>query len=263
MTTLSDADLRAALAPYRQVHAPRRLLAPASPSPRRSRRSRVVIVGVAAAAAAVAVGTVLTIEWDRPDVATSPAPLDISDAEAVVFTDGTTVDIDELYDVANHERLRELFAEHGAELVIVERPVAPAADGRVYSVRVSTGAADELAAGRIHLDAGDRVEVEVGRGDPAIGSEGLTLYELFPAIPEAVDREDPAATGQALEQLGFAVHWVLIEAPGEGHDVETPPPGTVVISVAGPNGEWDSIDPKIDTLMVEVAAPATAAALGH
>jgi hypothetical protein len=56
---------------------------------------------------------------------------------------------------------------------------------------------------------------------------------------------------------------VLIEAPGRGRDVETPPADTVVISVLGPEGEWTDVDPDIDTLMVEIAAPAVADELGH
>ena len=261
MMTLSDDDLRAALAPYRHVRAPRRLLAPAATTPR---HRRMVIAGVvAAAAAAVVLATTLVVGGGGPDVETGSRPLDLTGAKTVVFSDGATVAVDELFYSANHERLRALFAEHGAELVIVERPVAAAAAGRVYSVMVPPGLADETEPGRIDLDAGGRVEVEVGRTDPAAGSEGLTLHEVFPEIPGAVRREDPVATGEALEALGFTIRWVLIEAPGQGHDVEAPPPGTVVISVLGPNGEWDSIDPTIDTLMVELASPATADVLGH
>jgi hypothetical protein len=38
----------------------------------------------------------------------------------------------------------------------------------------------------------------------------------------------------------------------------------VVVSVLGPNGEWDSIDPFIDTLMVEVMTSREAREqLGH
>jgi hypothetical protein len=267
-TRVDDDDIRDAMAPYKQVKASERLRAaiaqPPGPSPS-AHRSRIAIGAVAATiAATVAVVAMLTISHPGPDeLETRDERLDVSDAETVVFTDGTTVRSDELFDGANLERLRALFAEHGAELVIHERPVASAADGRVFTVTVPPGMADETEPGLIHLVAGGRVEVEVGRASATAGNAGLTLYEVFPAVEDAFDRDDPAATGEALEQLGFQIHWVLIEAPGQGHDVDGPPPGTVAISVLGPNGEWTDIDPTIDTLMIELATPAVADALGH
>lgn len=283
---LNDDDIRRALEPYRQVRASDGLRAaatrPPSPTPRPAaswahRHPRVAVAGAAAALAAVVAVVALLMDGPRPvdtqtvagspdisDAQTPEETLDISDAETVVFADGATVPVDELFDAANHERLRALFAEHGAELVVIELPVAPAADGRVYAVSVPMGMADESQPELIHLDAGGRVEVEVGRADEAAGTEGLTLYEVFPEVEGAIDRDDPVATGEALGALGFQVEWVLIEAAGEGHGVETPPPGTVVVSVLGPNGEWNSnIDPSTDTLMVELASPDVAEDLGH
>lgn len=268
-TRVNDDDIRDAVAPYRLVKASERLHAaviqPPGPSSSVQRRSRIPIgAGAATIAAAVVFVAMLTISRPGPvDVETRNRPLDISDAETVVFTDGTTVDSAELFDAANHDRLRALFADHGAALVIHERPVAPAVDGRVFTVTVPAGMADEVTPGLIHLNAGGRVEVEVGRGDAEAGEAGLTLFEVFPAVRAAFNRDDPVATGQALEQLGFQVHWVFIEAPGQGYDVDAPPPGTIAISVLGPNGEWTDIDPTIDTLMVELAPPAVAQDLGH
>ena len=221
-----------------------------------------MIGGVAAAMLAAAV-VLTTINRTNDADTVETGPLTIGAAETVAFTDGTTVRTDDLFDSANHDRLRARFEEHGAELVLIDRPVAQAADGRVFTVSVPPGMADEVEPGLIRLEAGGRVEVEVGRGAPAAGAAGLTLYEVFPTVREAIDRGHPAATGRALEQLGFSVHWVFIEAPGLGHDVDTPPPGTVVVSVLGPHGEWTDIDPAIDTLMVEIATPAVAQELGH
>jgi hypothetical protein len=265
-TRMQDDEIAAALAAYRAVRASDQLRAAVtrSPAPARGRRRpRIVIGGVAAAVVAV---VAVVLATDRPDptgVDTGNRRLDLDDAQTVVFSDGTRVRSDELFDAANHERLQALFAAHGAELVLIERPVAPAADGRVFTVTVPPGMADDTEPGLIDLEEGGRVEVEVGRADPTAGTAGLTLHEVFPALPSAIDRDDPVATEQALEQLGFGVRWVLIEAPGRGRDVDAPPPGTVVISVLGPRGEWTDIEPTADTLMVEVAAPAVAEQLDH
>lgn len=90
-----------------------------------------------------------------------------------------------------------------------------------------------------------------------------SLSVAMPAGTVTEKTRPSRATGRALDQLGFRVRWVLIEAPGRGRDVETPPADTVVISVLGPEGEWTDVDPDIDTLMVEIAAPAVADELGH
>lgn len=275
-----DDAIRRALEPYRQVRASERLRAAitdpvgrAGPplAVRRPVRAVTAAAGVAAlAAGVVAVVAISDADQERttdPETA-GPAAAgragDISDARMVVFADGTTVPVAALFDPAEHERLQDLFAERDAVLVIDARPVEPAADGRVFGVSVLNGRYDETRPDVIHLEAGVHVEVEVGRADPsATSGEGLTLYEVFPAVEAAIDREDPAATGRALERLGFQVDWVVIEGAGVGHDVDTPPAGTTVLSVLGPEGQWTGIDPATDTLMVELASPQVARDLGH
>jgi hypothetical protein len=124
--------------------------------------------------------------------------------------------------------------------------------------------------------AGERVEVMVGRrarSDERVTTQGLTLFEVFSKVGQAIVRDDAVATGKALRALGFKVRWELIELnPNAGPDdpptkqtrIVEPSPGMVVLSVLGPNGEGDSIDPFIDTLMVEVVTSREAREqLGH
>jgi hypothetical protein len=128
----------------------------------------------------------------------------------------------------------------------------------------------------VRVDAGERVEVTVGRRarpDERVTTQGLTLFEVFPKVEQAIVRDDAVATGRALRALGFKVRWELIELnpdagqddpPTKGTRIVEPDPGMVVLSVLGPNGEWDSIDPFIDTLMVEVMTSREAREqLGH
>jgi DNA-directed RNA polymerase specialized sigma24 family protein len=91
-----------------------------------------------------------------------------------------------------------------------------------------------------------------------------------------IARDDAVATGKALRALGFKIRWELIELnPGAGRNepptkqtkqtrIVEPSPGMVVLSVLGPNGEGDSVDPFTDTLMVEVMTSREAREqLGH
>jgi hypothetical protein len=99
------------------------------------------------------------------------------------------------------------------------------------------------------------------RADERVTTQGLTLFQVFPKVEQAIVRDDAVATGKALRALGFKVRWDLIELnPGPGPDgpvtgqtrIVEPSPGMVVLSVLGPNGEGDSVDPFTDTLTVEV-----------
>lgn len=254
-----DEQLRDAFAPFREVEVSFDLPSPVPAGRRSVVTPRRLAVGAMAAAAALVVGTVV-LDDPPNDVQAHARSVDLGAAELLAFDDGTTVDVDELFDVANHERLQALFAEHGAELVIGYQPVTQAREGQVLDISIPAGMADEEAGERITLIPGGRVEVTVGRE----GMEPLrTLFEVFPEVLSVTDSDDPVATGEALKGLGFKVRWVHITGPGEGGDVASPPPGTVVLSILGPNGEWDDIDPTVDTLMVEVATPEVAASLGH
>jgi hypothetical protein len=180
--------------------------------------------------------------------------------------------------VRNFPRLRQQFADADATLVIDEIPVNDRAIGRVFSIQMDADrppAANADPSG-VRVRAGERVEVTVGRRarpDERVTTEGLTLFEVFPKVKQAIVRDDAVATGRALRALGFKIRWELIELnpdagpddpPTKGTRIVEPSPGMVVLSVLGPNGEWDSIDPFIDTLMVEVTTSREAREqLGH
>jgi hypothetical protein len=207
-----------------------------------------------------------------------PRPRDTAVARSFKLANGTVIGIEEFFDSRNFPRLRQQFANAGATLVIEEIPVHDRAVGRVFSVQLGAGqppAADADPSG-VRVRAGERVEVTVGRRarpDERVSTQGLTLFEIFPKVEQAIVRDDAVATGRALRALGFKVRWELIElnpdaGPNEPPTKQTrivePSPGMVVLSVLGPNGEGDSIDPFIDTLMVEVVTSREAREqLGH
>jgi hypothetical protein len=207
-----------------------------------------------------------------------PRPRDTAVARSFKLPNGTIIGIEEFFDARNFPRLRQLFADADATLVIEEIPVNDRAVGRVFSVQMGSGAppAANADATGVRVAAGERVEVTVGRRarpDERVTTEGLTLFEVFPKVEHAILRDDAVATGRALRALGFRIRWELIELnpdagpddpPTKGARIVEPDPGMVVLSVLGPNGEWDSIDPFIDTLMVEVMTSREAREqLGH
>jgi hypothetical protein len=207
-----------------------------------------------------------------------PRPPDTAVARSFKLPNGTVIGIEEFFDARNFPRLRRQFADAGATLVIEEIPVHDRAVGRVFSVQLGSGtppAANADPSG-VRVRPGERVEVTVGRRarpDERITTQGLTLFEVFPKVKQAIVRDDAIATGRALRALGFKVRWELIElnpdaGPGEPPTKQTrivePSPGMVVLSVLGPNGEGDSVDPFTDTLMVEVMTSREAREqLGH
>jgi hypothetical protein len=81
-------------------------------------------------------------------------------------------------------------------------------------------------------------------------------------IGAAINRDDPAATGRALEQLGFHVQWMLItDNPGRARDgemptrwraVDAPPAGTKILSVLGKDGSL-ALDPGARVLQIEIS----------
>ena len=207
-----------------------------------------------------------------------PRPRDTAVARSFKLSNGTVIRIVEFFDARNFARLRRQFADAGATLVIDEIPVHDRAVGRVFSVQMSSGAPPAANAdpGGVRVAAGERVEVTVGRRarpDERVTTEGLTLFEVFPQVKHAIVRDDAVATGRALRALGFKIRWELIELnphagpddpPTKGTRIVEPDPGMVVLSVLGPNGEGDSIDPFTDTLMVEVMTSREARQqLGH
>jgi hypothetical protein len=191
-----------------------------------------------------------------------PRPRDTAVARSFKLANGTVIGIEEFFDSRNFPRLRQQFASAGATLVIDEIPVNDRAVGRVFSVQLGFGqppAANADPSG-VRVRAGERVEVTVGRQarpDERVTTQGLTLFEIFPKVEQAIIRDDAVATGRALRALGFKVRWELIELnpddpPTKQTRIVEPSPGMVVLSVLGPNGEGDSVDPFTDTLMVEV-----------
>ena len=207
-----------------------------------------------------------------------PQPRDTAVARSFKLANGTVIGIDEFFDSGNFPRLRQQFANAGATLVIDEIPVNDRAIGRVFSVQLDSGQPPVANAdpSGVRVRAGERVEVTVGRRarpDERVTTQGLTLFEVFPKVEQAIVRDDAIATGQALRALGFKIRWELIELnpnagpddpPTKGTRIVEPSPGMVVLSVGGPNGEWDSIDPFIDTLTVEVMTSREAREqLGH
>jgi hypothetical protein len=207
-----------------------------------------------------------------------PRPRDTAVARSFKLSNGTVIGIEEFMDAKNFAWLRQQFAAAGATLVIDEIPVNARAIGRVFSIQMDADrppAANADPSG-VRVAAGERVEVTVGRRarpDERVTTEGLTLFEVFPKVEQAIIRDDAVATGRALRALGFKIRWELIEPnpdagpddpPTKGTRIVEPDPGMVVLSVLGPNGEWDSIDPFIDTLMVEVTTSREVRAqLGH
>jgi hypothetical protein len=237
-------------------------------SDRLGRRRRIAML-VVAGVVAVAVVAVPVL---------GPRPRDAAVARSFKLADGSVVDVTEFFDARNFPRLRRQFSRAGATLVIDEIPAHERAVGRVFSVQMDSGAppAANADTSGVEVAAGERVEVTVGRRarpDERVTTEGLTLYEVFPRVKPAIVRDDAVATGRALRALGFKIRWMLIElkpdpGPDEGPTTGTrivePDPGMVVLSVLGPNGEWDSIDPFTDTLMVEVmTSREDRARLGH
>jgi hypothetical protein len=206
-----------------------------------------------------------------------PRPRDTAVARGFKLADGTVIGIEQFMDAGNFPRLRQQFARAGATLVIEEIPVNDRAVGRVFSVQMHADrppAANADPSG-VRVRAGERVVVTVGRrarADEQVTTQGLTIFEIFPKVKGAIVRDDAIATGKALRALGFKIRWELIELnPDAGPDdpvtkqtrIVEPSPGMVVLSVLGPNGEGDSLDPFTDTLMVEVTSREARERLGH
>jgi len=88
------------------------------------------------------------------------------------------------------------------------------------------------------------------------------VEDSLPAVAAAIDRDNPVATGRALEQRGFRVHWMLItdnparardgEMPTRSRAVATPPAGTRILAVLNQEG-GNAVDADTRDLQVEIA----------
>lgn len=86
------------------------------------------------------------------------------------------------------------------------------------------------------------------------------VEDQLPQVAAAIDRDDPVATGRALAQEGFRVHWVLItDNPGPDGDgptrqrrVAAPPAGTEILAVLNQRG-GNEVTPGMRDLGIEVA----------
>lgn len=249
--------------------------------PRRRRRWRrpAAIAGcglvLVAAPAAAVVTDGFDFGRDVPRAGTPGGP----PAPATGLPDDRTVPVMELVQSpAGRETLRRRLATVGIDLIVTERVVAAAADGRVFGVQLPRRA--RMQDHRLVLEdgVGGAVRVTLGRaagaGEAVDPAAGLTLPEARPEVARAVDRRDPVATGRRLAELGYAVRWRLVidnpahardpSAPVTGwKDVAAPPDGTVVLSVldgasAGPDaGRTD------DLLLLELAPDGSAVARSH
>jgi hypothetical protein len=156
---------------------------------------------------------------------------------------------------------------------------------------IGCGSADAPNAAR-KTDRGcarSRAEVQRQVGTIADGSclprrlsgPALAIQDAAPAeVVEAIDKNDPKATGSKLRDLGYTLTWLLIRdnpnrsarKPKVGDplpaasaratlvsEIASPPPGTIVLSVLNNPGER-RIPPAPAKLVIEVAKPGTA---GH
>jgi hypothetical protein len=128
----------------------------------------------------------------------------------------------------------------------------------------------------VRVDAGERVEVTVGRRarpDERVTTQGLTLFEVFPKVEQAIVRDDAVATGRALPGVGLQGSMGADRAQPrrrtgrpahEGDQDRRTPPWHGRAVGARPERGMGRIDPFIDTLMVEVMTSREAREqLGH
>lgn len=113
---------------------------------------------------------------------------------------------------------------------------------------------------------------------PAIASvSGLfgappSVEQQLPQVATAIERDDPAATGRALEARGYRVRWVLVtDNPGRGRGGETPtrsrrvaapPADTKILAVLDAKGGLE-VDAATRELMIEVAPAGSAILATH
>lgn len=104
---------------------------------------------------------------------------------------------------------------------------------------------------------------------PLSGPENVEA--TLPRTAGAIDRDDPTATGLALEQRGFGVHWVLITddpdrdggRPTRSRNVSAPPAGTEILSLLDHQRGGALVTKDTRELLIEVAPVGSAIAETH
>lgn len=223
-------------------------------------------VGALAAVAAVA-ALVLVAGTLWPSSTQDGNPAD--SAYALVFADGSKLTAREVTRAiagGETDELQRRLAEYGVTLRIDEKTVHPDADGRFYGWSFhpsGTSQPGENGTGWYidEDDAGSTLVVSIGRGEEA-STRGLSMWEVFPELCDAIEPEDLASTQANLEALGFTAKWSLLNGhpddpsyTGEGGTLqtETPEDGAIYAVLAGkPFGAAYDVSPDMDSVLLEV-----------
>lgn len=114
--------------------------------------------------------------------------------------------------------------------------------------------------GAIHIEVTRTV-----RPGERVSIEGLTIFQTLPALCEAVDVHDPAASGRSLAERGFTIRWTFVrdrpgrprrhQGPTVSRRVKSPPEGTEIISISGPGGRYLGVPRTTRKLGIEVSPP--------
>lgn len=258
-------ELRPAITVPREARvAARRKLDGASGDATNERRSMGRNAGALAAVAAVAaivfVGGTL---WSSPAHDGNPA----DSAFALVFADGSKLTAREVTRAIQRGETGELerrLARYGVTLTIEETAVHPDADGRFYgwSFHPSDTSRPREFGSSWYIDdadAGSTLVVSIGRGEET-STLGLSLYEVFPELCDAIVPTDLAATQANIEALGFTAKWAVLDGhpddpgyTGAGATVstETPKDGVIYAVLTG-NGDSYDVLPDLESVMLEV-----------
>ena len=230
------------------------------------------LAAVAAVAALVSVGGTL---WPSPTRDGNPT----DSAYALVFADGSKLtprEVTRAIARGESDELLRRLGEYGVTLRIEEKAVHPDADGRFYGWSFhpsGTSQPDEYGSGWYidETDAGSTLVVSIGRGEDA-STRGLSLYEVFPELCDAIVPEDLAATQANLEALGFTAKWSVLHGhpddpgyfnpsgtsqpdtgAGATLQAKTPEDGAIYAVLAGkPFGASFDVSPDMDSVLLEV-----------
>jgi hypothetical protein len=162
-------------------------------------------------------------------------------------------------------KLRAMVEPYGLKVRVQERPVAPAAVGRVFGVEFPRNARFD-AKRHLILERGSSGTIIVTVGRAAAAGEtpstaGLTLFEVLPQVKSALRRTDPRGTLERLRADGFEVTVKLIVDNTDAgavaatgvKTVRVPPEGSVVLGVTNASGQ-NTATPKTSGLILEVAS---------